>query len=102
MLYVSAASSYAATARRNCEALLARFDPRAVRFEICDVSRQPDRAETDGICFTPVLLKKQPLPRTYILGDLSNTAVLIDLLASCGVDPLDDSPQKSSHRRSRV
>ena len=100
MLYVSAASSYAASATRNCEALLARFDRRAVRLEICDVSEHPDRAETDGICFTPVLLKKQPLPRTYILGDLSNTAALVDLLVSCGVDPVDDHAEKDSHGRS--
>jgi len=49
-----------------------------------------------------VLLKKQPLPRTYILGDLSNTSALVDLLVSCGVEPLDDGPQKDSHRRSRL
>jgi two-component system response regulator GlrR len=102
VLYVSAASCYAASATRNCEALLARFDRRAVRLEICDVSDHPDRAEADGICFTPVLLKKQPLPRTYILGDLSNTAALVDLLVSCGVEPVDDHPEKDSHRRSRL
>jgi len=102
VLYVSTSSSYAASATRNCEALLARFDRRAVRLEICDVNAHPDRAETDGICFTPVLLKKLPLPRTYILGDLSNTAALVDLLVSCGVEPLDDGPQKNSHGRSRL
>ena len=102
VLYVSAASTYAASAARNCEALLARFDRGAVRLEICDVSEHPDRAETDGICFTPVLLKKQPLPRTYILGDLSNTAALLDLLVSCGVEPLDEHSEKDSHRRSRL
>jgi len=102
VLYISTTSSYAASATRNCEALLARFDRRAVRLEICDVSQHPDRAETDGICFTPVLLKKLPLPRTYILGDLSNTAALVDLLVSCGVEPLDDGPQKNSHGRSRL
>ncbi|PYR67272.1 MAG: hypothetical protein DMF88_13430 [Acidobacteria bacterium] len=88
VLYVSAASSHTATARRNCEALLARFDQRRVRFEVCDISRHPDRAESDGICFTPVLMKKRPLPRAYVIGDLSNTAALMDLLVSCGVDPL--------------
>ena len=88
MLYVSAASSHAAAARRNCEALLSRFDQRYLRFEICDVSKHPDRAETDGVCFTPMLMKRLPLPRAYLVGDLSNTTALVDLLASCGVDPL--------------
>jgi len=88
VLYVSAASSLTAAARRNCEALLSRFDQRHLSLEICDISSHPDRAETDGICFTPVLLKRNPLPRAYVIGDLSNTAALVDLLASCGVDPL--------------
>jgi len=88
VLYVSPASSHTAAARRNCEALLARFDQRCVRLEVCDVTKHPDRAETDRICFTPVLLKKLPLPRAYVVGDLSNTAALVDLLASCGVDPV--------------
>jgi|SRR5215468_5976657 len=88
VLYVSAASPYGAAATRNCESLLARFDSKHVRLEVCDVSRDPDRAETDGICFTPVLLKRYPLPRIYILGDLSNTTAIVDLLASCGVEPL--------------
>ena len=88
VLYVSAASSHTATARRNCEALLSRFDQQCVRLEICDVSKHPDSAESDGVCFTPVLMKKSPLPRAYVVGDLSNTAALVDLLASCGVEPL--------------
>ena len=88
VLYVSAASPHTAAATRNCAALLSRFDQRHVGLEICDVSKHPDRAETDGICFTPVLLKRLPLPRAYVVGDLSNTAALVDLLASCGADPL--------------
>lgn len=87
VLYVSASSSHTAAATRHCETLLARFDRRHIQFEICDVSKHPDRAETDGICFTPVLMKRLPLPRAYVLGDLSNTSALVDLLASCGVDP---------------
>lgn len=88
VLYVSASSSHTAAATRNCEALLSRFDRQSVALEICDVSLHPERAEIDGICFTPVLMKRTPLPRAYVVGDLSNTAALVDLLASCGVDPL--------------
>ena len=88
VLYVSAASSHTAAATRNCEALLSRFDRRSVAFEICDVSLHPERAEIDRVCFTPVLMKRMPLPRACVIGDLSNTAALVDLLASCGVDPL--------------
>jgi hypothetical protein len=88
VLYVGADSSHTAAARRNCEERLARFDHRRVRFEVCDVSQHPDRAEDDGICFRPVLLKRRPLPRAYVVGDLSNSTAVVDLLVSCGVEPL--------------
>jgi hypothetical protein len=33
-----------------------------------------------------MLLKRDPPPRTYVLGDLSNVTALIDLLQSCGME----------------
>jgi hypothetical protein len=87
VLYVSASSRYTHTARRNCEALLAQFDPRRLRFEVCDVSRNPERAEEDAVYFTPMLVKRAPLPRTFVVGDLSNAAAVVELLESCGVSP---------------
>ena len=87
VLYVSRNSRHTPVAQRNCRELLARLDPRRVRFEICDVAVSPERAEEDAVLFTPVLVKRQPLPRTYVLGDLSNLAPVIDMLESCGVRP---------------
>jgi two-component system response regulator GlrR len=88
VLYVSSLSRYAHIAQRNFEELLARFDRRRVRFEVCDVSQHPERGDEDAICYTPMLVKRHPLPRTYVLGDLSNTGALIELLESCGVNPV--------------
>ena len=85
ILYVSASSRYAQAAQRNCRTLLDQFDPSQVKFEICDVGVHPDRAEEDAVCFTPMLVKRHPLPRTYVVGDLSNADPLVDLLKSCGV-----------------
>jgi two-component system response regulator GlrR len=87
VLYVSQNSRHTPVAQRNCLALLARFDQRRVRVEVCDVSAHPERAEEDAVLFTPMLVKRLPLPRSYVLGDLSNTAPIIDLLESCGVRP---------------
>jgi hypothetical protein len=86
VLYVSASSRYAQAARRNCEEQLARFDRRMVQLEICDISRHPERAEEDSVCFTPMLVKRRPLPRAYVVGDLSDGASLVGLLESCGLD----------------
>jgi hypothetical protein len=87
VLYVSAASTYTATAIRNCETLLKRFDAGCVHFEVCDVSAHPDRADQDAVCYTPLLVKRSPLPRTYLVGDLSNATLLLDLLSACGLEP---------------
>jgi hypothetical protein len=32
-----------------------------------------------------MLVKRHPLPRAYVVGDLSNGEPLVDLLKSCGV-----------------
>ena len=87
-LYVSAHSHYASVARRNCEALLKRFDKKQIRLEVCDISREPERAEEDAVCYTPMLVKREPLPRAYVIGDLSNPAAVLHVLASCGVEPV--------------
>ena len=84
VLYISPLSRYAHIARRNFEELLERFDTRRVHFEVCDVSQHPERGDEDAICYTPMLVKRRPLPRTYVLGDLSNTEALVELLESCG------------------
>ena len=86
VLYVSSRSRYAYTARRNCQALLARFDTSRVTFEVCDVGEEPDRADADAVFYTPTLVKRAPLPKTYVMGDLSDGAVLIDVLQSCGLE----------------
>jgi KaiB domain len=85
VLYVSASSRYAQSAQRNCRTLLDRFDRRQVKFEVCDIGEHPERAEEDSVCYTPMLVKRHPLPRTYVVGDLSNAEPLVDLLKSCGV-----------------
>jgi hypothetical protein len=88
VLYVSARSPYSTTARRNCDRLLDHFDRSRLRFEVCDVSEEPERAEADSVCFTPMLLKRDPPPRTSVVGDLSNVPALVALLQSCGMEPL--------------
>ena len=49
------------------------------------MSRNPERAEEDAVYFTPMLVKRAPLPRTFVVGDLSNAAAVVELLESCGV-----------------
>jgi CheY-like chemotaxis protein len=85
-LYVSSFSPPSLKARRNMERLLKDF-PDHIVFDVCDLAENPQRAENDNVVFTPTLLKRRPEPRAWILGDLSDPAVVTDLLHMCGVEP---------------
>jgi hypothetical protein len=74
-------------AKRNLEIVLAGFSPSEVRLTIYDLAQEPDRAETDGIVFSPTLIKRSPEPRAFVMGDLSDRRVLSNLLLMCGLEP---------------
>lgn len=86
-LYISPASPPSIKARRNMRKLLERFRGARIDFDILDLAREPERAEKDNVVFTPTLVKRRPAPRAWILGDLSDPAVVTDLLHMCGIDP---------------
>ena len=87
MLYVSAASQASLRAVANARRLLERYKPGVVTLSICDVAREPDRAERDQISFTPTLCKRAPEPVLWILGDLSQPQSLIEVLELHGAPP---------------
>jgi CheY-like chemotaxis protein len=84
ILYVSSHSPRSAEAIANIETVLSRFHSSRVSLTICDLSRTPDGGNADGIAFTPALVKRAPGPRTFILGHLTNPALLLELLEGCG------------------
>jgi two-component system response regulator GlrR len=53
-----------------------------VRLTVCDLAADPEAADADNVVFTPTLVKRQPLPRTWILGDLTRPETVKDLLQS--------------------
>lgn len=72
-------------AQGNLERVLARVPKGHVRLNICDLAKEPERAEKDNVLFSPTLVKVWPAPKMWILGDLSEPGVLTDLLQLCGV-----------------
>ena len=85
-LYVSASSPSSLKAVKNLERILASYEAGAVRFSLCDLSKDPDHlADEDHIAFTPTLVKRTPDPKVWILGDLERTEVVHDLLAMSGL-----------------
>jgi circadian clock protein KaiB len=86
VLYISPASPASIQACRNLERLLDGFDRAQVKFSICDLGRDPLAGEADRIAFTPTLVKRFPEPRMWVLGNLREPEILVDLLRACGVD----------------
>lgn len=80
ILYVSSGSAASLRARRHVEGLLARLQVPGLHFEVCDVSRDAGRAETDKVVYTPTLVRKRPGPPVWVVGDLSASPLLPDLL----------------------
>jgi CheY-like chemotaxis protein len=87
VLYVTADSPASQRAQRHLESTLTQFEPGAVRLEVCDVGRDPLRGEADRVVFTPTLVTRSGGVATWVLGDLSDRAMLLDLLQVCGLEP---------------
>lgn len=86
-LYISPTSPPSMKARRNIERMMAEFPAARIGFEVLDLAREPERAESDNVVFTPTLVKRHPEPRAWFLGDLSDRRVVADLLHMCGIEP---------------
>lgn len=83
---MSSSSAASIQARRNLERLLERFDSSQLKFTICDLEKDPHAGDADRIAFTPTLVKRYPEPRMWVLGNLKNPEIVVDLLTVCGVD----------------
>ena len=90
VLYTSAASPRSVRALRAVQEILSRFDSNQVRFEIVDLSGNPPGGDGDAVVFTPTLVKRGPGPRTYIVGNLDDPNLVVDLLELHGVRPRND------------
>ena len=89
-LYVAGSTPNSVQARVNLNALCRKHLGGRYRIEIVDVSRHPDRALLDGIYMTPALLKLAPSPVRMIVGTLSRSRALLDVL---GVAPGEEIPE---------
>jgi two-component system response regulator GlrR len=86
VLYVSSESPASVQARRNLERLLGQFDPSQVKLTVRDLVDDPMAGDGDRIAFTPTLVKTFPEPKMWLLGNLRDAEILLDLLRVCGVD----------------
>jgi CheY-like chemotaxis protein len=92
VLYTSAASEKCQRAIRSIQQVLQNYDRDQVLFTICDLSGNPEAGDADAVIFTPTLVKRGPGPRTWIVGNLDQPELVIDLLDVSGVDRKRDRP----------
>jgi CheY-like chemotaxis protein len=86
VLYISAASEKSQRALRTIHRVLDRYNTSQVNLTVRDLSNKPSSGDEDAVVFTPTLVKRGPGTRTWIVGNLDQDDLLIDLLDVNGVD----------------
>jgi circadian clock protein KaiB len=85
-LFVTDSTPSSVLARAHLENWLRGSGSDTVRLEVIDVLERPDLAETERVLATPTLIRRHPLPRRKIVGDLSDwEAVALSLDLKDGV-----------------
>jgi CheY-like chemotaxis protein len=87
VLYVTKGSQESHKAIRNLHRVLKPYDPSRIRLTIFDVTAKGDEdcsrwLDEDRVIVTPTLVKKRPLPKTWIVGTLSPIGAVEDLVTS--------------------
>jgi circadian clock protein KaiB len=79
-LYLAGDTPNSAQARTNLAAICRVHLAGRHKIEEVDVSREPNRALTDGIFMTPSLIKLAPSPVRMIVGTLSRADSVLEAL----------------------
>ena len=90
-LYVNRASPLSDRARRRMQELLAGYDIDGLRVEVCDLLEHVGQAARDRVVFTPTLVYRGRGATAWVLGDMSDTKIVRDLLSLAGLRPRDAS-----------
>jgi circadian clock protein KaiB len=77
-LYIAGQSPKSLTAMTNLTALCEEHLPSRHEIEIIDLVEHPRLAATDEIIAIPTLVRRLPAPARRIVGDLSDTARVLD------------------------
>src|SRR5687767_3223647 len=83
ILYVSK-TARCAQAIRTIEQVVQRFSPGRVTLTIHDLSADPTQGIEDSVAYTPTLVRRLPRPRTFLMGDITNPEVVVELLEGAG------------------
>jgi circadian clock protein KaiB len=81
-LYVAGHAPNSLRAIANARAICDAHFAAGHQLEIVDMLQHPRRALADGIVVTPTLLRLLPLPVRRVIGNLSDTAQVLLILAA--------------------
>jgi circadian clock protein KaiB len=84
-LYIADDTLNSRQAIANLRAICNRHLPDRHEIELVDVFKQPDRAMEDRIFMTPTLVKLAPGPNERIVGTLSQTDLVLQVLGVEGL-----------------
>jgi circadian clock protein KaiB len=79
-LYIAGDAQNSVAALANLTTICRKYLPGLYNIEVMDVFLEPARALTDGIFMTPTLVKLAPAPTRTIIGNLSQTGVVLQAL----------------------
>ena len=81
-LYVAGNAPNSVSAIANAKAICDAHFGAGHELEIVDLLKEPMRALADGVIVTPTLLRLLPLPAQRVIGNLSDTAQVLLILAA--------------------
>lgn len=76
-LYIAGSSLISMRAINNLQELLEFYLKGQYELEIVDIHQQPELAQQDNISAVPVLVKKAPVPKRLLVGDMSDKAKVL-------------------------
>lgn len=79
-LYIADDTQNSDQAFANLQSICNRYLPGRFKIELIDVFKEPDRAMEDRIFMTPTLVKLAPSPVERIVGTLSQTSLVLQVL----------------------
>ncbi|MGI4760227.1 MAG: circadian clock KaiB family protein [Janthinobacterium lividum] len=87
-LYVSGATPNSTRALRNIKEICEQHLAGRYVLHIIDMYQQPELAQQEQIIAAPTLVRRQPLPRRQVVGDLSNRPAVLAILGLDHLPPL--------------
>ena len=83
LLYVAGEGPNSVHAAANLHAICREYLPERHKIEVVDVLKHQERALSDGVMLTPLLVKLSPGPIRKIVGNLSQREAVLRALDLC-------------------